>query len=270
VTETPEPPADPEPTILVPIDVHGEAVLPSGTAALLANARVVLLGYHEIPEQTATEQAREQLGEPAMATLERLGETLTDAGVTVETRLVFTHEATTTIDRIIYEHDCLAVLLANAVPHVENVLLAVRGLVGLDRNTALVAGLFADRGVDVTVYHGRGADESAAEARGVVTETERALVDHGMEHGGRGDGRAGGGDRPAGGRPRRRGDGRDEPVGDDGRLRDARRPRRRGVPGAGARRAAAASRDVKRELPVCETTEEAVRPRRPLPVPHGG
>ena len=181
MTETPEPPADPEPTILVPIDVHGEAVLPSGTAALLANARVVLLGYHEIPEQTATEQAREQLGEPAMATLERLGETLTDAGVTVETRLVFTHEATTTIDRIIYEHDCLAVLLANAVPHVENVLLAVRGLVGLERNTALVAGLFADRGVDVTVYHGRDADEPVAEARGVVTETERALVDHGME-----------------------------------------------------------------------------------------
>ena len=181
MTETPEPPADPEPTILVPIDVHGEAVLPSGTAALLANARVVLLGYHEIPEQTATEQAREQLGEPAMATLERLGETLTDAGVTVETRLVFTHEATTTIDRIIYEHDCLAVLLANAVPHVENVLLAVRGLVGLDRNTALVAGLFADRGTDVTVYHGRDADEPVAEARGVVTETERALVDHGME-----------------------------------------------------------------------------------------
>jgi len=181
VTETPEPPADPEPTILVPIDVHGEAVLPSGTAALLANARVVLLGYHEIPEQTATEQAREQLGEPAMATLERLGETLTDAGVTVETRLVFTHEATTTIDRIIYEHDCLAVLLANAVPHVENVLLAVRGLVGLDRNTALVAGLFADRGTDVTVYHGRDADEPVAEARGVVTETERALVDRGVE-----------------------------------------------------------------------------------------
>ncbi len=181
MTETPEPPADPEPTILVPIDVHGEAVLPSGTAALLANARVVLLGYHEIPEQTATEQAREQLGEPAMATLERLGETLTDAGVTVETRLVFTHEATTTIDRIIYEHDCLAVLLANAVPHVENVLLAVRGLVGLDRNTALVAGLFADRGTDVTVYHGRDADEPVAEARGVVTETERALVDRGVE-----------------------------------------------------------------------------------------
>ena len=181
MTETPEPPADPEPTILVPIDVHGEAVLPSGTAALLANARVVLLGYHEIPEQTATEQAREQLGEPAMATLERLGETLTDAGVTVETRLVFTHEATTTIDRIIYEHDCLAVLVANAVPHVENVLLAVRGLVGLDRNTALVAGLFADRGTDVTVYHGRDADEPVAEARGVVTETERALVDRGVE-----------------------------------------------------------------------------------------
>lgn len=181
MTEIPEPPADPEPTILVPIDVHGEASLPSGTAALLANAHVVLLGYHEIPEQTATEQAREQLGEPAMATLERLEETLTDAGAAVETRLVFTHEAATTIDRIIYEHDCLAVLVPNAVSRVDNVLLTVRGLVGLDRNTTLVAGLFADREVGVTVYHGRGADESAAEARGVVTETERALVDRGMK-----------------------------------------------------------------------------------------
>ena len=181
MTATPEPPAHSEPTILVPIDVHGEASLPSGTAALLANAHVVLLGYHEIPEQTATEQAREQLGEPAMASLEGLAEALTDAGATVETRLVFTHEAATTVDRIIYEHDCLAVLVPNAVPRVENVLLTVRGLVGLDRNTALVAGLFADRGTDVTVFHGRDADEPMAEARGVVTETERELVDRGVE-----------------------------------------------------------------------------------------
>ena len=181
MTERSEPTADTEPRVLVPIDVGDEVSLPEGTATLLANASVILLGYDEIPEQTAAEQAREQFGEPAMAALERLAATLIDAGATVETRLVFTHEAATTIDRIIYEYDCLAVLVADAVPRVDDVLLAVRGLVGLDRNAALVAGLFAGREVDVTVYHGRDADEPAAEARGAVAETERALVDRGVE-----------------------------------------------------------------------------------------
>ena len=181
MNEAGEPSTHPKPTVLVPVAVHGEASLPGGTAALLANARVVVAGYYEVPEQTATEQAREQFGESAKTTLHELAATLADVGATVETRLVFTHEAATTIDRIVYEHDCLAVLVANHVERVDDVLLAVRGLVGLEQNAALVAGLFADRGVDVTVYHGRDADEPAADARGVVTETEWALRERGMK-----------------------------------------------------------------------------------------
>lgn len=175
-----EPSTRSTPTVLVPVAVDEEPSLPQGTAALLADAHVVVAGYYEVPEQTATEQAREQFGESAKATLEGLAETLTDAGATVETRLVFTHEAVTTVDRIVYEDDCLAVLVANPVERVDNVLLAVRGLVGLGRNAALVAGLFADRAVDITVYHGHVADEPAAEARGVVAETERALRKRGV------------------------------------------------------------------------------------------
>jgi hypothetical protein len=42
------------------------------------------------------------------------------------------------------------------------------------------AGVFAVRGTDITVYHGQDADEPMAGARGVA-ETERALVDRGVE-----------------------------------------------------------------------------------------
>ncbi|WP_199243403.1 universal stress protein [Halopenitus persicus] len=168
------------PTVLYPIRVLEGESLPTGIAELLANAHVVLAGYHVIPEQTAADQAREQFGERAMAKLEEFAAALSDAGATVDVRLVFTHEAQATINRLIYEHDCLAVLVPNGVDVPESVLLAVRGDVGLDRNTRLVAGLFATTDATITLYHALDGDEPDAEGESLLETTTAALVDRGV------------------------------------------------------------------------------------------
>nr|WP_231741319.1 universal stress protein [Halorubrum sp. CBA1125] len=231
------------PTVLVPMAVLDGESLPEGVAALLANARVVLLGYHVIPEQTAAEQAREQFGERAMAKLGEIAAALEAAGADVDTRLVFTHERQATIDRMIYEEGCLAVLVANGTEGPESVLVAVRGAVGLDRIARLVAGLFATTDTTITLYHSLG-EGGAGGGRRVAAggRDERARrpwrgprrrrdADRGVDGADRRDRgpRAG---------PRRGGDGRDGPVGDDVRLRDARRASRGAVPRAGPRRPA--------------------------------
>jgi nucleotide-binding universal stress UspA family protein len=168
------------PTVLYPIQVLEGESLPAGIADVLANAHVVLAGYHVIPEQTAADQAREQFGERAMAKLEEFAAALTDAGATVDVRLVFTHEAQTTIDRLIYEHDSLAVLVPNGADTLESVLFAVRGTVGIERNTRLVAGLFASTDATVTLYHALADDETDAEGESLLDSTVTALVDRGV------------------------------------------------------------------------------------------
>ncbi|MFW6457918.1 MAG: universal stress protein [Halodesulfurarchaeum sp.] len=141
------------PTVLVPIRVLEGESLPDGVPQLLAHAHVVLLGYHVVPEQTAPGQAQMQFEDRAIERLMDFEEMFEQAGATVERRLVFTHEAQTTIDRTIHEHDCLAVLVPDTLANLDDVLVAVRGTVGLDRIGRLVAGLFADTDAEVTLYH---------------------------------------------------------------------------------------------------------------------
>ncbi len=132
------------PSILVPIRVlEGEAI-PEGVPELLANAHVVLLGYHVIPDQTALGQARMKFEERAIHRLGEYEAIFEEAGAATERRLVFTHDEQKTIDRMIAEYDCLAVLIPNATVPPEEVLVAVRGTVGADRLARIVAGLFGD------------------------------------------------------------------------------------------------------------------------------
>lgn len=169
------------PSILVPIRVLEGESIPEGVPALLANAHVVLLGYHVVPEQTAPGQARMQFEDRATQQLDEYRTLFEDAGATVERRLVFTHDGQKTIDRTIAEEGCLAVLVPAATAPPEDVLVAVRGTVGVDRLARAVAGLFADTGVSVTLYH--VADEAASDddVRTLLDGVADRLTDLGMD-----------------------------------------------------------------------------------------
>ena len=148
------------PSILVPLRVlEGESV-PEGVPDLLANAHVVLLGYHVIPDQTAPGQAQMQFEERATARLDEYEAIFEEAGATVERRLVFTHDGQKTIDRTIGEHDCMAVLVPNATGAVDDVLVAVRGTVGIGRLARVVAGVFGPMDTSITLYHVAEMEES--------------------------------------------------------------------------------------------------------------
>ncbi|AKH98300.1 universal stress protein [Halanaeroarchaeum sulfurireducens] len=168
------------PNILVPVRVLEGESIPEGIPDLLANAHVVLLGYHVVPDQTATDQARSQFEERANDRLDQFESMFLDAGATVERRLVFTHEAQATIDRTIYEHNCLAVLVPKATGPPEQVLVAVRGTVGVDRLIRLVSGLFADSDVDLTLCHVREEDETVEDAQTLLDAIADRLVEDGV------------------------------------------------------------------------------------------
>lgn len=171
------------PTVLVPVRVLEGESIPEGVPELLANAHVVLLGYHVVPDQTATGQARTQFEDQATHRLDEFEAILEDAGATVDSRLVFTHEGQQTIDRTIAEQGCTAVLVPNATAPPENVLVAVRGTVGLDRLVRVVSGLFAPTDVDVTLYHVADEDETDEDAETLLDGIATRLAEEGMDAG---------------------------------------------------------------------------------------
>jgi nucleotide-binding universal stress UspA family protein len=169
------------PSILVPIRVlEGESV-PEGVPDLLANAHVVLLGCHVVPEQTAPGQAQMQFEDRANDRLNEYEAIFEEAGATVERRLVFTHDGQKTIDRTIYEHDCVAVLVPNATGTVDDVLVAVRGTVGIDRLVRVVAGVFGGTDTSITLYHVAEREETDEDIGTLLDAMADRLEDLGID-----------------------------------------------------------------------------------------
>jgi len=169
------------PSILVPIRVlEGESV-PEGVPDLLANAHVVLLGYHVVPEQTAPGQAQMQFEDRANDRLDEYEAIFEEAGATVERRLVFTHDGQKTIDRTIYEHDCVAVLVPNATGAVDDVLVAIRGTVGIDRLVRVVAGVFGATDASITLYHVAEREETDEDIDTLLDAMADGLEDFGID-----------------------------------------------------------------------------------------
>ncbi|ELY52978.1 universal stress protein [Natronolimnohabitans innermongolicus] len=163
--------------VLVPVDVLGGESVPRTVIDAFASVPVVLLGYREIPDQTAPEQAREQYGERARADLEELRSVFEDAGCDVTSRLAFTHDRLKTFERVVVTDSCDAVLLLNPAPILESVLVAIRGDVNVDYIARLLGTVLDGTDLEVTLLH-VASDESRRDDGTELLETARdALVD---------------------------------------------------------------------------------------------
>ncbi|MDS0475319.1 universal stress protein [Natrinema sp. 1APR25-10V2] len=139
--------------VLVPIDVlEGESV-PAAIVDAFASIPVVLLGYRELPDQTAPDQAREQYGDRVRAELEELRTVFEDAGCDVTTRRAFTHDRLQTFERVAVDESCDAVLLLNPAPVVETALVALRSDVNVEHIARLLATVLTDTDLELTLFH---------------------------------------------------------------------------------------------------------------------
>lgn len=169
------------PRVLLPIEILEGDGIPEGVPELLAHGHVVLLGYHVLPEQTAPGQARMQFEEQAKARLDGLTEIFEAAGASVDTVLVFTQDAQQTIDRVIYEEECLAVLVPGTIGTVDEVFVPVRGNVGVDRLVQLLTGLFTGMDVRITLFHIASEEETDGDAEILVDGIRTKLADNGVD-----------------------------------------------------------------------------------------
>lgn len=137
--------------VLVPIEILEGEIVPEGLLELLATTNVTILGYHELPEQTPPDQARQQFEERAVAALEDIAAGYTGSG-RIWTRLVFTHDTQQTIERVASEVEADAYVLTGAIDRADSLLVALTDDVAAERILGFVEALVGDRDVAVTLF----------------------------------------------------------------------------------------------------------------------
>lgn len=140
-------------SVLVPVDVSEPVDLDPDLLALLGPARVVLVGWYPVPDQTAPEQLRDEYEAEAVERIETAAEGFAGTDTDVETLVVFTHDRATTVDRVADDYDCAVVVVPDAVRTVERVLVPVRSDVNLDRILSVVGTLLDESESTVTLFH---------------------------------------------------------------------------------------------------------------------
>lgn len=170
--------------VLIPVDVLEGQTVPSTIVDAFASIPIVLLGYHEIPDQIGPDQAREQYGDRARADLEELRMVFEDASCDVTSRLAFTHDRLETFERVAVEDDCDAVLVLNPAPVLETVLVALRGDVNVEYIARLLATILAGTDLELTLFHVAPDDASRAAGTELLETARSELVAAGV-----GDGR---------------------------------------------------------------------------------
>ncbi|WP_049896186.1 universal stress protein [Haloferax volcanii] len=162
--------------VLVPVAVLEGQVIPDQLTRLLSGTTVVILAYHEIPEQTAPEQAREQFEPKAREELDELVSVFEAAGATVETRLVFTHDADQTMERIATEADCDAVLLSNPAPIIDRVIVPIKEDINLETITKVAAAVGRHEDIELTLFHAAEEDAAVSDGEDLLSEVAGELA----------------------------------------------------------------------------------------------
>ncbi|WP_340099790.1 universal stress protein [Salinibaculum salinum] len=167
------------PVVLVPVAVLEGQTIPETVVDFLAPARVVILGYHVLPEQTPTEQAGRQFEDRAQQAVETIAETFRAAGGDPDTRIAFTHDRDQTVERVADDIDATAILLPNPTSEIHDVLVPLRGAVDRDRLADLVATLLIDGDRSVTLW-GIDLGDSDFDADTAIEEARERLGRRGV------------------------------------------------------------------------------------------
>jgi len=172
---------EPTPTVLVPVDVSTDERPDPDLLALLRPAKVVLVGWHPVPDQVALEQMQDEHEEEAVARIEEIAADFPE-GTDVETLVVFTRDRSETVDRVANEYDAAVVVVPREVRVVERVLVPIRGDVNLDRILSVVAALLEESEATVTLFHAvPEGDEDPSVGRTLLGGAADRLADAGVD-----------------------------------------------------------------------------------------
>lgn len=164
-------------------DVSGQDHVSTSIFESLAPARVVVLGYWPVPDQSSPQQLRDQFEDEAQRRLDAIGESLDDQGFEITSELSFTKDRNHLIDRVANKHDCNSVMVPGVVRSMppESVLVLLKADSDLDRIVRTLGTLFADSDVDILLFHAvEGGDDPDA-TEDMLNSVADRLADRGID-----------------------------------------------------------------------------------------
>jgi len=168
-------------SVLVPVAALQGESLSEAVVDLLSSVEVVLLGYHEVPDQTALEQARDQYNGRLRRRLSAYASLFESDAESVTTRTVFTHTAQDTIERIAIEEETTAILLVNPAPVIEHVLVPIRGPANLDQLTTTTAEVVDRTDAEIRLFHAARSDTDRAAGQQLLSSAADQLAAAGVD-----------------------------------------------------------------------------------------
>jgi len=177
-------PVPADPTVLVPVDVSTEERPAPELLELLHATKVVLVGWHPVPDQTAPEQMQNEHEEKAIERIEEIASEFPDDGADVTTLVVFTRDRSETVDRVAEEYDCNAVLIPKAARTVDRVFVPIRGDVNLEAILSFVGSLLDESDATVTLFHATpDGEEDPSVGETLLDGARTNLVEAGVDDG---------------------------------------------------------------------------------------
>lgn len=142
--------------VLIPIDVSDSVSRYDIATQIFHSSEVILLGYWPVPDQSVSDQVRDQFEVEAKQRLETLTGQFTDEDIPVQTRLVFTKDRDQLIDQAANKLGCKSVLIPGTTsPSSERTrgLVLVKPDADLNRIADTLGALFADSNVELLLFH---------------------------------------------------------------------------------------------------------------------
>jgi len=169
-------------TLVWPTDATDPTPPPDGLVDLLASHRLLVLGYHPVPDQSTPEQLRADRETEATAAVASVADAVRERGVDVEEVVVFTRDREETIDRVAAERDADAVLTPGSVDEsITRVFVPVRGDENLDRIVSFVARLAAESDAGMTLYNVADSDDAASTGEFLLRGAADRLAEEGID-----------------------------------------------------------------------------------------
>lgn len=127
--ETPEPlhviPSMREPRILLPVEITDPELPPYRLLHAFDGLKLFLLGYKIVPEQTAPEQSREELGKEMSENFREVTDQLEDFGFDVKSEINYTPDIAQSLIRYATEENCHALLLPGQISSLKRLLVPI-------------------------------------------------------------------------------------------------------------------------------------------------
>ncbi|MES3517461.1 MAG: universal stress protein [Natronomonas sp.] len=171
-----------ETTILVPFDASDPGEPSPALVDLLSPHRVVVLGYYPVPDQSSTDQLRDEFGDEANEAAAEIASRFADRGAGADSVVVFTHDRSKTIDRIAAEHGVDAVLTEGPIgEELEQIFVPLRGDGNLESIVSFLEALLTQSTATVTLFNVPEDDEEDARGEFLLRGAQDRLLEAGVD-----------------------------------------------------------------------------------------